>query len=209
MTVPLMVLAFFSIFGGWFAAPHLIGGVDYFDHWVQPVFSAYEPAAAAGLAVASNNSDVIRVVNPELSPFPPKGPVAELVHAVTGLPVIVAVLGLLMAWWLYVKSPGTPKRLAESLRWLYTLVFNKYYVDEIYAALIVRPLLWISTNVFWHGVDEGAIDGVIDGTARVAREMGGRLRTVQSGNARSYAAWVVIGAVGFTVLLLALLGRVH
>ncbi len=52
------------------------------------------------------------------------------------------------------------------------LLLNKYYVDEIYAALIVRPLLWISTNVLWHVVDEGVIDGVVNGTATVARESG-------------------------------------
>jgi NADH-quinone oxidoreductase subunit L len=78
-------------------------------------------------------------------------------------------------------------------------------VDEIYAALIVRPLLWISTNVLWHVVDEGVIDGTVNSTARVARESGGQLRRLQSGNTRSYAAWVVMGAVGFTVLLLGIL----
>ena len=77
-------------------------------------------------------------------------------------------------------------------------------MDEIYAALIVRPLLWISTNVLWHVVDEGVIDGVVNGSAHVAREAGGKLRELQSGNARSYATWVVIGAVGFTVLLVGL-----
>ena len=90
---------------------------------------------------------------------------------------------------------------------LYLLLLHKYYVDEFYAAVIVRPLLWISTNVLWHGVDEGVIDGIVNGSARVARESGGQLRELQSGNTRSYAAWVVIGAVGVTVLL-GLLGMV-
>jgi len=133
----------------------------------------------------------------------------QLVKALTGVPVIVAVLGLLAAWWLYIKSPETPKRWAQSLRGLYLLLLNKYYVDEIYAALIVRPLLWISTNVLWHGVDEGVIDGVVNGSARVARATGGQLRELQSGNTRSYASWILIGAVGFTVLLIALYVRVH
>ena len=102
-----------------------------------------------------------------------------------------------------------PKRMAQSARGLYALVLNKYYVDEIYAALIVRPLLWISTHVFWHVVDEGAIDGVVNGAASVARASGSEVRQLQSGNARSYAAWMVIGAVGFAVLLLGLLGMVR
>ncbi len=129
----------------------------------------------------------------------------ELLHALTGVPVIVGVLGLLLAWWFYIKSPETPKRLAQRARGLHTLLLNKYYVDEIYAALIVRPLLWISTNVFWHAVDEGVIDAAVNGTATVARASGGQVRKLQSGNARSYAAWIIIGAVGFTVLLVGLL----
>jgi NADH-quinone oxidoreductase subunit L len=191
MTVPLIVLAFLSIFGGWFAAPKLIGGIDHFEKFLSPVFTAYAPQAAEAAAATSEAATSSGM---------------ELLNALTGVPVIVAILGLLLAWWLYIKNPETPKRLAQSLRGLYLLLLNKYYVDEIYAALIVRPLLWISTNVLWHVVDEGAIDGVVNGTARVARESGSQLRELQSGNERSYATWVVIGAVGFTVLLLVLLG---
>jgi len=191
MTIPLMILAFFSIFGGWFAAPKLIGGSDYFEQFLAPVFSTYAPSAAMETATAPAEAA--------------GGTGTLLLHALTGWPVIVAVLGFFLAWWFYIYRPDTPKRLAQSLRPLYTLVFNKYYVDEIYAALFVRPLLWISTNVLWHGVDEGLIDGVVNGSARVARESGGKLRELQSGNARSYASWVVIGAVGVTVLLLGLL----
>ena len=192
MTIPLMVLAFCSIFGGWFAAPHLIGGVDYFQKFLEPVFSTYAPPAAEPAHVIAE-----QVASPGM----------EFVKAITGIPVIVAVLGLLLAWWLYIKNPETPKRLAQSLRGLYLLVFNKYYVDEIYGALIVRPLIWISTNVLWHGVDEGIIDGLVNGSARAARASGGRLRQLQSGNIRSYASWVLIGVLGFTVLLLALYVR--
>ena len=99
--------------------------------------------------------------------------------------------------------------MAQSAHALYQLLLNKYYVDEIYAALIVRPLLWISTNVLWHVVDEGAIDGVVNGTATVARGSGSEVRKIQSGNTRSYAAWVILGAVGFTALLFGLLGVAH
>jgi NADH-quinone oxidoreductase subunit L len=112
----------------------------------------------------------------------------------------------LLAWWFYIKSPQTPKKLAQSLRGPYTLILNKYYADELYNAAIVRPLLWISTNVLWHVVDEGLIDGAVNGVARVARESGTELREIQSGNARSYASWVVIGAVGVTLLMLGLWG---
>ncbi|MGC2416205.1 MAG: NADH-quinone oxidoreductase subunit L [Candidatus Acidiferrales bacterium] len=188
MTIPLMILAFLSIFGGWFAAPKLIGGIDHFGEFLQPVFTMYAPSTAA---VASESA-----ASPGLALF----------HALTGWPVIVGILGLLVAWWFYVKSPETPKRLAKSLHGLYTLIFHKYYVDEIYAALIVRPLLWISANLLWHGVDERVIDGTVNGVATVARESGGEARKLQSGNTRSYASWIIIGAVGFTFLLLLVLG---
>ena len=188
MTIPLMILAFLSIFGGWFAAPKLIGGIDHFGEFLQPVFTMYAPTAAA------------------VAPESAASPGLALFHALTGWPVIVGILGLLVAWWFYIKSPETPKRLAKSLHGLYTLIFHKYYVDEIYAALIVRPLLWISDNVLWHVVDERVIDGTVNGVATVARESGGELRKLQSGNTRSYASWVIIGAVGFTFLLLLVLG---
>jgi NADH-quinone oxidoreductase subunit L len=122
----------------------------------------------------------------------------------SGVAVLIALIGLFVAWWFYIRRPKVPEKAAESLHGPYTLLLNKYYVDEIYLALIVRPLLWISTNVLWHTVDEGIIDGTVNGTARVAREAGGQLRKLQSGNARSYATWVVIGAVGMTVLVLGL-----
>ena len=82
-------------------------------------------------------------------------------------------------------------------------------MDELYNAAIIQPLLWISTNVLWHVVDEAVIDGTVNGVARVARESGSELREIQSGNARSYATWVVIGAVGVTVLMLGLWGMVR
>ncbi|HEV3480993.1 MAG TPA: NADH-quinone oxidoreductase subunit L [Candidatus Acidoferrales bacterium] len=202
MTVPLMILAFCSIFGGWFAAPHLVGGTEYFENFLHPVFSSYAVSAVAEVQV--------RVVDPTLLPpgYSAPSPVMELAHALTSWPVIVGILGLLVAWWFYIKKPDAPRRLAQSIHGLYLLLLNKYYVDEIYAALLVRPLLWISTNVLWHGVDQGLIDGIVDGSARVARESGAKVRELQSGNTRSYAAWVVIGAVGFTVLLLGILGMV-
>ncbi len=189
MTVPLVILAFFSIFGGWFAAPKLVGGIDYFEKFLLPVFSMYAPQMAQPAVVIFE---------------PPANPAIDLLHALTGWPVIVGVLGLLVAWWFYIKDTDAPKRLAQSVRGLYTVLLNKYYVDEIYAALIVRPLLWISTNVLWHAIDEGVIDGTVNGTARVARESGSELRKLQSGNTRSYATWVIVGAVGFTVLLVGL-----
>jgi NADH-quinone oxidoreductase subunit L len=192
MTIPLIILAFFSIFGGWFAAPKLVGGIDYFEKFLAPVFLSSAPAAEAG-------AESTAAATPSLA----------LVHSLVSWPVAAGILGLLAAWWFYIQRPDIPKKLAQSTHGLYLLLLNKYYVDEIYAALIVRPLLWISTNVLWHGVDEGVIDGVVNGTATAARGSGSEVRKIQSGNTRSYAAWVILGAVGFTALLFGLLGVDH
>ena len=191
MTVPLILLAILSTVGGWAAAPHLVGRTEYFDKFLHPVFTMYAPAGVEG------------------PPEAVEAPGIMLFHALTGWPVLIALAGLLIAWWFYIKSPQTPKKLAESLRGPYTLVLHKYYVDELYNAAIIQPLLWISTNVLWHVVDEGVIDGTVNGVARVSRETGSELREIQSGNARSYATWVVIGAVGVTVLMLGLWGMVR
>jgi NADH-quinone oxidoreductase subunit L len=190
MTVPLIFLAILSTVGGWVAAPHLVGGTEYFDRFLHPVFTMYAPATPAP-SEATEPAGIM------------------LLHALAGYPVLIALAGLVVAWWFYIKSPQTPKKLAESLRAPYTLVLHKYYVDELYNAAIIQPLLWISTNVLWHVVDETVIDGTVNGVARVARESGSELREIQSGNARSYATWVVIGAVGVTVLMLGLWGMVR
>jgi len=198
MTVPLVILAICAVAGGWFAAPHVIGGTDYFDSFLHPVFASYP--TPAGMVMQSNALASGASVATEVA----SSPGMELMRALTGWPVIVAVLGLLLAWWFYIRRPDAAKRAMQSMRGLYTLIYNKYYVDEIYAALFVRPLLWISINVLWHVVDEKVIDGTLNSIAHVSREAGGQVRELQSGNARSYAAWVVVGAVGFTILLLGL-----
>jgi len=189
MLVPLVILAILATVGGWFAAPKFWGGQDYFHNFLDPVFAASDKLTPA-LELSEEAAHTLEL---ELS----------------GVAVLIALIGFFVAWWFYIRKPGTAEKLAERMHGAYTLVLNKYYVDEIYLALIVRPLLWVSTNVLWHVVDEGIIDGTVNGTGRVAREAGGQLRELQSGNARSYATWVVIGAVGVTAVLLGVWGLVH
>ena len=184
MLVPLVVLAIFAVGGGWMAAPHLLGGANHFDNFLAPVLSTASETAAAE----------------------PSGDASELLQALLGAPVIAGLLGFLLAWWFYIRSPETPKKIAESLSAPYKLLREKYFVDELYAAVIVRPLVWISDKVLWHAVDEGVIDGAVNGVARVSRESGDRLRYICSGNTRSYATWILLGAVIFTSLLLWMVG---
>ena len=179
MLAPLAVLALLSLAGGWWAAPHLVGGVNYFDNFVKPVFASGETSSST-------------------EPYTGSG---QLIASVFGPPVLAAFVGFLLAWWLYIRRPEAPKRLAESLRGPYRLVAGKYFVDELYNFFIVRPLLWVSTNFLWHVVDEETIDGLVNGVAHEAGEFGDRLRHLNSGNTRTYASWVILGAVVLTTLL--------
>ncbi len=87
-----------------------------------------------------------------------------------------------------------PAKIADSFGGLYTTVLNKYYVDEIYGAAIIGPLIAFSTRVLWRGIDATLIDGSVNSGARGVRDVGDSLRRQQSGNIRSYAGWVTAGA---------------
>ncbi|HTR37410.1 MAG TPA: NADH-quinone oxidoreductase subunit L [Bryobacteraceae bacterium] len=113
----------------------------------------------------------------------------------------VGVLGIVIAYVFYVAKPGLADSFANSIKGLYTLVYNKYFVDEAYNATVVQPLVNGSRAVLWRGVDAGIIDGAVNSVGTRARGIGGVLRRMQSGSIRSYAAWVVLGSV---VVLLAM-----
>jgi NADH-quinone oxidoreductase subunit L len=173
MLVPLMILAVLSIVGGWLAAPGFWGGPDYFAKFLEPVF-AQGSAAESGAAEAAAHA-------------------LETPLAIVA--VITALIGLGIAYWLYIRQPGKPAELAKSMKGVYTTLLNKYYVDELYAAVVVKPLLWLSTKVLWQTVDVQMIDGAVNGIARGTTEVGDNVRHAQSGNTRSYAVWVIIGAL--------------
>ena len=112
--------------------------------------------------------------------------------------VAAGLLGIFLAWLMYVAKPG----LADSLGGgLYKLVYNKYFVDELYDAAVVQPVVGGSRVLLWKGMDAGVIDGLVNGTGAFARGIGGVLRLLQSGNARSYATWVLFGSVAVLVTL--------
>jgi NADH-quinone oxidoreductase subunit L len=106
-----------------------------------------------------------------------------------------ALAGIFVAWLFYVARPGLAESVAGALGGLYRLVYNKYFVDEAYDALIVNPIVDGSRTVLWRGVDAGLIDGAVDGAGSASRFIGGVLRLMQSGYIRRYAAWVVVGSI--------------
>ena len=104
-------------------------------------------------------------------------------------------LGILLAYVLYVASPRMSESMARTFSGPYRWLYNKYFVDEAYDAMVVEPMVQGSRSVLWRGFDAMLIDGLVNGVGRRARGIGGGLRLLQSGNIRSYAAWVLFGSI--------------
>ena len=172
MVIPLLILALLSLTGGWIGVPHSLHGSDHFDSFLAPAF-------ATGVAPAEAAAE-------------PESSSTELIFS--SISVAVAAFGFFMAWWLYYKRTDLPAKIAKSMGGLYTLVLDKYRIDELYGAVIIQPLISLSTNVFWKGIDKRLIDGAVDGGAAGAQETSDAMRHMQSGNIRSYAGWVAVGA---------------
>ena len=126
------------------------------------------------------------------------------------MPMIISasfgVFGIFLAWFLYVARPALAASMEVAAGPLYTLVSNKYYVDEIYGAVIVSPLKGISRLVLWKGVDEGLVNNyLVNGFGRLIRSWGNLLRQLQSGSIRNYATWVLAGSL-LVIFLLGVVG---
>jgi NADH-quinone oxidoreductase subunit L len=189
MLVPLVILAVLSVVGGWIGVPGSLGGNNRFDQFLGPVFRASTPA------VNTEHAQAGEAMPPEKETEgaePKTGHRTELIF--TGISVGAGLLGLLLAWLLYLRRPELPDQIAASLHGLYAAVAHKYWIDELYAWLFVKPLIALSGTVLWRGIDQGVIDATLDGSADGARELSDEVRHMQSGNVRSYAAWVAVGA---------------
>jgi NADH-quinone oxidoreductase subunit L len=119
------------------------------------------------------------------------------------------VIGIALAFWMYVAKPGLADSFADSVKGLYTFVYNKYYVDELYDAAVVNPLVNGSRSVLWRGIDASLIDGMVNGVGERARNVGSVLRLLQSGNIRSYATWVLLGSVVVIAVIVGIAGGIR
>ena len=185
MVIPLVVLAFLSFTGGWIGVPAALGGSNRFDRFLGPVFHSAIATGAEGGPVASSQEET-------------EGPESRSGHATelmfTAISVFAGLLGFGLAWLLYYRNPQLPQQIAASLGGLYQAVVHKYYIDELYATLFVKPLIAGSALILWHGIDQDVIDASVDNSAQGAREVSDAVRHMQSGNLRSYAGWVAAGA---------------
>jgi NADH-quinone oxidoreductase subunit L len=164
---PLTILAVLCVFGGF------VGFGNKFEDFLAPVFQGSTMVVAQEAAHESGGR--------------------ALEYLLMGVSIGVAGLGWLLAHLLYGRLPQLPARIAASLGGLYRAVANKYYIDELYAVLFVKPLIDGSTTILWHGVDQDVIDAAVNDSADAARHVSDNARHMQSGNLRSYAGWVAAG----------------
>lgn len=123
------------------------------------------------------------------------------------LSVAIALFSIWIAykWYFYDKKWSTPRKLVTNFSSGYKLLFNKYFVDEIYFRLIVDPIILIARKGLWKFFDEKVIDGFVNGLANLTVYFGEKVRKIQTGYAQTYAVIMLAGAlVLITILFLSI-----
>jgi NADH-quinone oxidoreductase subunit L len=201
MTVPLMILAALSIVGGWVGWPEALGGSDRFTQFLAPVM-AHRGEEAAEAARASSG------VSTE--------------YLLMALSVAIAAAGIWLAYRWYIQRPEVPEKIAASSGFLYTLLYNKYYVDQIYDAMFVNRTkdLALTLGAFDRGVVDGVgvngagwltrftsrvsmvwdswiVDGLVNLSARIVWALSYPVRMLQTGRVSRYALFMLLGVLIF------------
>ncbi len=174
--IPLFLLALFSAFAGLLGLPAWLGD-NYFEGYLHPSF---EHVFVSEGHHASHSLEI----------------------GLTLLVVSLAVTAIWIAWFFFVKDPSRRESLVRSYSRVNTLLYNKFYVDEIYDMLIIRPLRWFSGTVLWKFTDDALIDGAVNGTASLMKVFSDRARQMQNGYVRGYVTWIAAGAVILSLYVL-------
>jgi NADH-quinone oxidoreductase subunit L len=174
MTVPLMVLGVLSLVGGFVGMPHIFGVTNYFEEWLAPVM--HQGSGIISHAPASGPGD------------------ASMEWLLMGASVLLVAVSIFLAYYFYRKNTGAATKLRDKLSGVHHLLLNKYFVDEIYGALVIRPILYGSLFL-WKFVDVVVIDGMINGMARLGGDLSDLLSYTQSGKVRTYATMFLAGVV--------------
>jgi NADH-quinone oxidoreductase subunit L len=172
MTIPLWILAVLSTLGGFLGLPMVLGEhVHALHNWLEPVFApAYKNFTQHHASHATE-------------------------YLLMGISLSVAILGILLARHLYTRRVGLADRIAGSVRPIYKLLWNKWYMDDIYEWGIVIPLQKVSRAFFFRVVDKGMIDGAINGSGRLTAGIASLMRKMQTGMTQNYATVFVAGIV--------------
>jgi len=183
MTIPLSILAVLSIVGGWIGIPHVLGGVNHFEKFLAPVMKGVHNSGgehAFASAGYSSSTELLLMAGS----------------------VLLVLISIYLAYYFYRKNISAAGKLRNSFSGIHWLLHGKYFVDEIYNALIIQPLIKFSLFL-WKIFDVLIIDGLANGLATITADMSGGLRTIQTGKVRTYAAIFLIGVIlviGYAVL---------
>ncbi len=178
MTIPLMVLAILSIFGGYVGIPDIFSGENgnLFHKWLEPVFSD-----------AERKIDYFRTHTHFEE---------VLLMAVS---VAVAIISIYFAFVIYTRKKRIADVISVKLNKMYKLLWNKYYVDEFYDATVVNPIKTTSESFLWKFADTRIIDGFVNGTASLINRISAYIRLIQTGVTQFYAIIMMLG-IALTLL---------
>jgi NADH-quinone oxidoreductase subunit L len=178
MTGPLVVLGALSLVGGWLNLPAImsfLGPVGGLDRWLNPVVGGATRSMTNGVALEASHSTEATLI---------------------GIAIVIAVLGIAVAVFALKPASLVPKAQSPAEHGFEKVLANKYYVDEAYDDVVVRPTIGLSKNVFWRGLDAGIIDNLfVNGSAALARGLGWVGARIQTGSTGVYAWAIVVGAI--------------
>jgi NADH-quinone oxidoreductase subunit L len=175
MTVPLMFLAVGAVAAGWIGIPPILGGGAHFAEFLKPV-----------------------VGHPEFH-----GTHAEE-WGVMALSTSLVFIGLATAAFLYLRKTDLPDRIAKTFKGLYNILYNKYYIDELYHYTIIKPTMWIASNILVAITDAKIIEGIVNGVPGAIGRFSQSLRKIQTGLVEHYGIFMAAGAVFIIALVLLL-----
>lgn len=178
--IPLLVLALLSILGGFIGFPT-----------ASAINSFLAPVIGGGHHGVADGGDLHHVSN-------------SLMFSMMGISTGIAIVGILLAYLMYIKQPDLPAKIVGKFKLIYTIIYNKYYVDEIYDATIVKPTVKTSF-ILWKIVDVKIIDGFVNAVARIVELKSEVLKLFQTGYVRNYALSILLGGVIIIVCSLVLL----
>ena len=179
VTLPLILLAIPSVIIGYIAIEPMLYGdffkdVIYVNHELHPVMHIMKEEFHGAMGMVS--------------------------HSLHTPVLYLAIGGVLAAWFLYVKAPQLPAKIAQTFRPVYVLFENKYYLDNIYFAVFAKGTRALGT-FFWKAVDTAIIDnGLVNGAAKLVGAVAGQVRRLQTGFIYTYAAAMVSGVLVLIVV---------
>jgi NADH-quinone oxidoreductase subunit L len=183
MTFPLMVLAVLSVLGGFLGIPYALsfGGSipNILEHWLEPIFA---PAM-------------------EILHRPEVHEVHAIEYVLMAASLGIAIMGIMLAGKFYKTESDKPQEMATRFSGMYKVLWNKWFIDEIYQGLFVNTFYTLSNGFLWKIFDVKIVDGIVNGSARVVAESGELLRKIQSGIAQNYALMMMVGIVVILVWL--------